>query len=151
MAKQTGKTDKRGKRIFYILMLIVFFWFIAAQLLGNNGQSSGMSQVDYVYQRQILWEKPDGTSEPITVPGKYDVAENETMVLILQLPESYGEQNLMIRSSLQDIRFYVDGKLRIEYDTSDTRIIGKNSASQYVFCPTSAADAGTDLPGAGKP
>ena len=143
--KQTGKTDKRGKRIFYILMFIVFFWFIAAQLLGNSEQSSGMSQADYVYQGQILWEKPDGGSEPITIPGKYDVAENETMVLTLQLPETYREQNLMIRSSLQDIRFYVDGKLRIEYDTSDTRIVGKNSASQYVFCPTSAADAGKEV------
>ena len=143
--KQTGKTDKRGKRIFYILMFIVFFWFIAAQLLGNSEQSSGMSQADYAYQGQILWEKPDGSSEPITVPGKYDVAENETMVLTLQLPETYREQNLMIRSSLQDIRFYVDGKLRIEYDTSDTRIVGKNSASQYVFCPTSAADAGKEV------
>ena len=98
-----------------------------------------------MYQGQILWEKPDGSSEPITVPGKYDVAENETMVLTLQLPETYREQNLMIRSSLQDIRFYVDGKLRIEYDTSDTRIIGKNSASQYVFCPTSEADAGKEV------
>lgn len=145
LTKQTGKTDKRGKRIFYILMLVIFFWFIATQLLGNSGQSRAMSQADYVYQGQILWEKPDGSSEPITVPGKYDVAENETMVLTLQLPESYIEQNLMIRSSLQDIRFYVDGKLRIEYDTSDTRIIGKNSASQYVFCPTSAADAGKEV------
>ena len=63
--KQTGKTDKRGKRIFYILMFIVFFWFIAAQLLGNSEQSSGMSQADYVYQGQILWEKPDGSSEPL--------------------------------------------------------------------------------------
>lgn len=145
LVKQTSKTDKRGKRIFYILMFIVFFWFIAAQLLGNSEQSSGMSRADYVYQGQILWEKPDGSSEPITIPGKYDVAENETMVLTLQLPETYREQNLMIRSSLQDIRFYVDGKLRIEYDTSDTRIIGKNSASQYVFCPTSAADAGKEV------
>ena len=116
LVKQTSKTDKRGKRIFYILMFIVFFWFIAAQLLGNSEQSSGMSRADYVYQGQILWEKPDGSSEPITVPGKYDVAENETMVLTLQLPETYREQNLMIRSSLQDIRFYVDGKLLIEYD-----------------------------------
>ena len=81
--KHTGKTDKRGKRIFYILMFIVFFWFIAAQLLGNSEQSSGMSRADYVYQGQILWEKPDGSSEPITVPGKYDGAENETMVLTL--------------------------------------------------------------------
>ena len=67
--KQTGKTDKRGKRIFYILMFIVFFWFIATQLLGNSEQSSGISQADYVYQGQILWEKPDGSSEPIAVRG----------------------------------------------------------------------------------
>lgn len=69
LTKQTGKTDKRGKRIFYILMFIVFFWFIATQLLGNSEQSSGISQADYVYQGQILWEKPDGSSEPITVRG----------------------------------------------------------------------------------
>ena len=91
--KQTGKTDKRGKSIFYILMFIVFFWFISAQLLGNSEQSSGMSQADYVYQGQILWEKPDGSSEPITIPGKYDVAENETMVLTLQLPETYTSKS----------------------------------------------------------
>ena len=36
LTKQTGKTDKLGKRIFYILMLVVFFWFIATQLLGNS-------------------------------------------------------------------------------------------------------------------
>lgn len=29
LTEQKGKTDKRGKRIFYILMLVVFFWFIA--------------------------------------------------------------------------------------------------------------------------
>lgn len=49
LTKQTGKTDKRGKRIFYILMLVVFFWFIATQLLGDSGQSRAMSQADYVY------------------------------------------------------------------------------------------------------
>ena len=70
LVKQTSKTDKRGKRIFYILMFIVFFWFIAAQLLGNSEQSSGMSRADYVYQGQILWEKPDGSSKPITNTGK---------------------------------------------------------------------------------
>lgn len=69
LTKQTGKTDKRGKRIFYILMLVVFFWFIATQLLGNSGQSRAMSRADYVYQGQILWEKPDGSSERLLFRG----------------------------------------------------------------------------------
>ena len=51
----------------------------------------------------------------------------------------------MIRSSLQSIVFYVGGELRAGYDTSHTRLVGKNSASSYVFCPTSAADAGKEV------
>ena len=35
--------------------------------------------------------------------------------------------------------------LRAGYDTSHTRLVGKNSASSYVFCPTSAADAGKEV------
>lgn len=35
--------------------------------------------------------------------------------------------------------------LRTEYSTKDHRLTGKNSASCYVFCPTSAADAGKEL------
>ena len=33
----------------------------------------------------------------------------------------------------------------MEYDTSGTRLVGKNSASCYVFCPTSEDDAGKEV------
>lgn len=32
-----------------------------------------------------------------------------------------------------------------EYSTKDTRLCGKNSASRYIFCDTSSADAGKEL------
>lgn len=67
------------------------------------------------------------------------------MVITTTLPENYTQSSLAIRSSLQDIRFYIDGVLRTEYSTKDHRLTGKNSASCYVFCPTSAADAGKEL------
>ena len=67
------------------------------------------------------------------------------MTIITQLPENYTESMLAIRSSLQSVRFYVDGELRAEYDTSEERVVGKNSASCYVFCPTSAEDAGKEV------
>lgn len=69
LTKQTGKTDKRGKRIFYILMLVVFFWFIATQLLGDSGQSRAMSQAGYVYQGQILWENRMGAVSRLLFRG----------------------------------------------------------------------------------
>ena len=67
------------------------------------------------------------------------------MTIVTQLPDDYTESTLMIRSSLQSIVFYVGGELRAGYDTSHTRLVGKNSASSYVFCPTSAADAGKEV------
>lgn len=67
------------------------------------------------------------------------------MVITSTLPEDYDSNTLSVRSSLQSIRFYINGKLRSEYDTKDTRLAGKNSASRYVFCKTSDADAGKEL------
>lgn len=67
------------------------------------------------------------------------------MTILTRLPEDYHENTLAIRSSLQSVRFYVDGELRMEYDTSGTRLVGKNSASCYVFCSTSAEDAGKEV------
>lgn len=52
---------------------------------------------------------------------------------------------MAIRASLQTVRFYVDGSLRAEYDTKDTRPFGKDSASRYVFCNMSEDDAGKEL------
>ena len=67
------------------------------------------------------------------------------MVITSTLPEDYDSNTLAVRSSLQSVRFYIDGKLRSEYDTKDTRLAGKNSTSRYVFCKTSVADAGKEL------
>lgn len=39
----------------------------------------------------------------------------------------------------------MDGSLRAEYDTKDTRPFGKDSASRYVFCNMSEDDAGKEL------
>lgn len=36
LTKQTGKTDKRGKRIFYILMLVVFFLVYCNAITGEQ-------------------------------------------------------------------------------------------------------------------
>lgn len=70
---------------------------------------------------------------------------DETMVLVTRLPDDFTQTSFAIRSSLQDVRFYVDGELRSEYHTDKTRLNGKNFASRYVFCPTSEKDAGKML------
>ena len=123
----------------------ILVWFLILQAFGTNerdiNEVSGMP----VYHGSFTWQKSDGSSEKITVPGRYSVSPEDTMIITSTLPEDYNSNTLAVRSSLQSVRFYINGKLRSEYDTKDTRLAGKNSASRYVFCKTSDADAGKEL------
>ena len=67
------------------------------------------------------------------------------MILTTTLPDDYNAHVIAFRSSLQDVKCYIDGELRTEYSTKDTRLSGKNSASRYIFCYNSSADAGKEL------
>ena len=145
MAKDKYNINKRKKAVFYVLMFVILCWFVLAELFGTNERDSNDTAHNIIYQGTITWEKADGSKEEIQLPGTFDVAPDEAMVLTLQLPEDYNEGTLAIRSSLQDVRFYIGDQLREEYDTSNSRIFGKNSASRYVFCATSEKDAGKEV------
>lgn len=137
--------NKKRTLLFYILMLAILTGFLIATFVVPSERDKDILPKDIIYKGTFTWEKTDGTKEVITVPGNYNLPAKETMVITTQLPTDYAESNLAIRSSLQDVRFYIDGVLRAEYDTSDTRIFGKNSASRYIFCPTSYEDAGKEV------
>lgn len=131
--------------VFYIMMVAILTVFVAAEIVypGENGENS--QEKNLIYHGVFVWEKTDGTREKIKVPGQYEVPAGETMTIVTTFPDNYKANSIAIRSSLQSVRFYVDGKLRTEYDTADTRPFGKDSASRYVFCPTYTRDAGREL------
>ena len=93
-----------------------------------------------LYSGSFYWNKEDGSKQKIDVPGTYEIMPGQTMVITTTLPKDYDKTAFAIRSSLQDVKFYVGNKLRAQYSTKDTRMAGKNSASRYVFCPTSYKD-----------
>lgn len=145
MTKELHIQNTKIRYLFYLLMSGILVWFLILQAFGTNerdiNEVSGMP----VYHGSFTWQKSDGSSEKITVPGRYSVSPEDTMIITSTLPEDYDSNTLAVRSSLQSVRFYINGKLRSEYDTKDTRLAGKNSASRYVFCKTSDADAGKEL------
>ena len=146
MSHQNPPDAARVSRIFfYILMFAILGWFTYMQFFGADERRLNVNSDSMIYTGTFTWEKSDGTSEEITVPGRYDLPVGETMVLTSHLPEDYHENTMAIRSSLQDVKFYINGTLRASYNTSETRLAGKNSASRYIFCETSEADAGKEL------
>ena len=145
MTKEGYTVNRIKRHLFYILMLVSLGSVCVLQFFGPTEHNNSKTEEALLYQGEFVWEKTDGSREMIEVPGKYEVPAKTTMTIITQLPENYTESMLAIRSSLQSVRFYVDGELRAEYDTSEERVVGKNSASCYVFCPTSAEDAGKEV------
>ena len=143
--KKSKPSLKTIKKIFYILMIAILGWFLFMQLFGANEQDNTTPPESLSYTGTFYWEKADGSKQKIDIPGTYDVKPGKTMVISTTLPKDYDESSFALRSSLQDIKFYVGKQLRAQYSTKDTRMAGKNSASRYIFCPTSHKDAGKKL------
>ena len=116
LIRKPYKTNKNISRLFYILMMIIFVWFIGIQILGPNEQFFDQSGHSIIYNGTFTWKKSDGTKQNISVPGRYKVPAKQTMIITTTLPDDYNENVIAIRSSLQDVRFYIDGKLRKEYN-----------------------------------
>ena len=90
-----------------------------------------------------VWIKDDGTREPIEIPGKCDVERNELVVVENVLPADVDDKLYMcIRSSKQEMKVYIDGGLRQEYSTKDTRLYGRISSVAMVFVELRESDAG---------
>ena len=62
---------------FYILMAAIFGWFLFMELFGPDEQSANRTSTAALYSGTFVWEKADGTSEEIKVPGKYRVPAGE--------------------------------------------------------------------------
>ena len=141
--KNTG--GEKSPIVFYLLIAAVTLWFLAAQIFGSDQSVPEISEKDMIFTGSFTWEKADGSIEPISVPGRYELPAGETMTIRTTFPSDYDANAIAIRSSLQDIRFYIDGELRTEYSTRTDHSIRKNSSSGYAFCDTSAQDAGKEL------
>ena len=129
------------KYLFYILMAAILGWFLFMQIFGADEQKYNNPSESILYSGSFYWNKKDGSKQKIDVPGTYEIMPGQTMVITTTLPKDYDKTAFAIRSSLQDVKFYVGNKLRAQYSTKDTRMAGKNSASRYIFCPTSYKDA----------
>lgn len=143
--RESDRMKTIRRRAFYCVMLVILIGFAIAELVYPSERTGMSVENSILYSGDIIWEKPDGEKQKIQVPGQYDVPAGTTMVLTTVLPDDYSENAIGLRSSLQDVAFYVDEELRYAYTTKDTRPFGKNSASRYVFCETSEKDAGKEL------
>lgn len=142
---QTVSEDKmllNIKRIFIAVVLLVlgYLFFGSAALAGEAKPDTGKYGV---MKEGWTLIRENGTREQVELPGKFEAERNEFLVLENVLPVDVEDNTyLFFRSSKQETKIYVDGVLREEYSTKDTRPWGKVSAVMFMLVELHEEDAG---------
>lgn len=100
---------------------------------------------DVLYSGEFELIKSDNSITPVTLPTKVVVPPNEKLSVRSILPDDYKEDYIVIRSSQENVTIFIDGTARVIYNTEHSRPFGSQTTSRYVFCRTSAKDAGKEL------
>ena len=112
MTKDKYVISKTKRYPYYILMFAILIWFVAMEIFGTNERMIDMPTDSLIYSGSFTWQKPDGSAESVDVPGHYSIPAGETMVLTTTFPDDYNAHAIAFRSSLQDVKCYIDGELR---------------------------------------
>ncbi|MBO5209751.1 MAG: response regulator [Lachnospiraceae bacterium] len=129
------------KQIIQVLFFAVILFVILGELfLPSENKTTYESNLFEAEWSQVL---EDGSRIPISVPGQADVEKGEWLAIETVLPTDLSDRDwLCVRSSQQDMKIYVDGELRENYTTENSRPFGKNSVSAYVFIDLLEEDGG---------
>ena len=141
------REKNRDKWITCTFYVVVIAWFILI-LVGEivlPAERASFTNTIPLYEGTWV-QVSGGNRTQVEVPSHFDVEPGDMMILETTIPADVNEGKVFcFRASQQTIHIYVDGELRLEYDTSDSRPFGKNSTSSFVFCPLTTADAGKVL------
>lgn len=141
------QSNRMMKTIHYILGFFLLFTLLFCVIGEFVMPAEIPSEQGTCKEMEAEWVRvyPDGSRESVVLPGLWKEERSETVRVETTLSEKQESTWGCIRGSQQDVRVFVDGELREEYSTKDTRIFGKNSASAYVFFKINQADAGKVL------
>ena len=130
--------------LLWTMTIFVLAFFVVAENVLPAETSSNVEECQ-VFDADWVQIMEDGSEKPVTIPGVCQGKRGEVMIIETTLPDNQSNTWFAIRSSQQDLKIYVDDKLREEYSTEDTRVYGKTSASAYIFFRGYQEDANKTL------
>ncbi len=137
-----NKSTKLFKLVFTLMMTLVGLYLVLGQLiLPSDREKDGY--VYEVFDSQWYRVLEDETKVAFDIPGDCQTAPGEIVVLETVIPEGIEDNHyLVFWNQRQDMEFYIEGELRGEYSTEDTRLFGKTSPVAYVFFELKESDIG---------
>ena len=135
---------KMSKLVLTVSTALLFIFLIVGSIVYPDERDvSGECEL---FETQWYHVQENGDRVPIEVPGNVEAEYGEVVTLVTTLPDDItcGE-SICFRPVWQDVTIYVDGELRVEYTTRDSRPFGTNSAFRYVFVDLTEEDEGKEL------
>lgn len=140
-----GKDFTRGIGPLFaaLLLLVLAYVFLGNAFLPGDiwGEEASCSRYEGPFYRVM----EDGRLLEFRPPFRCQAKKGETVTMVTRVPRSDKGTYLCFRSAKQDMFFYVDGTLRQQYTTRNTRLFGNANAMAYVFFPIREEDAGKPL------
>lgn len=147
MTMKELKTQNRYIWILANLLLLLAVGFFAVALFGkaNPGEANiGEFGTESFNEGWTLYL--DGKSEVITLPQYRKFDGNTVLVMENRLPEYVTSgMRIFLRSSLKEMRIYIDGVLREAYLCENFWYADEHISSAYLMLELSEADAGKRL------
>lgn len=134
-----------AKKLFGIITLIMLLVLLLGELIlpDERDKAETDCKVFEAEWQQIL---KNGEKVSVEVPGKIPAEYGEVITLTTTLPKQlYTGEVICFRAIWQDVKVYIDGQLRQNYCTENTRAFGTNSATRYVFVELYEEDEGKEL------
>lgn len=128
-----------------ILIILTIGYGVYGQIFGADERTEDMT---FCQPLDTQWYRihKDGTRTAIKVPSSETLSDTNMDIIETVLYDDIDSGAcISIRCSKQDMKVYIDGKLRESYSTKDTRLFGKNSVSRYLFVELNGDDAGKVL------
>jgi len=143
--------------LFRIIVLsVAVFYFMSISVLPEENDEYyevnlvkkydfEISKDDILYQGNFELIKAGNVTEPIELPTRVSVPVNEKVSIRSFLPDDYDSNYLVVRASQENMTIFIGGMARVIYNTESSRPFGSQTTSRYVFCRTTAEDAGKEL------
>lgn len=148
MGKQRGAVMKNANRMFWFytaVLLSVIIMIVGSTLFVDESLEF---QTEKAVDMNTGWDyiAPDGTSQRIALPVKLDVPAGEDVIIAKMLPQkAIAGETICIRTSMQSLQVFSDGKMLYEFGVDPRSYIGKTPGSCWNLVRIPAECAGNQI------
>ena len=144
----SGKTSNKNmiffKTVFFCLFIFSLIMGILLMNIVKYNSQNDSNRIDYIES----WTVTDQSGNSFETGRTYNDqrAYTEDFTIVSKLSEHIRPESVLCFMNRSDVRIYIDGKMRYDFDRiKDTGIPGGSLKEFYITVPLKMSDAGAEL------